>query len=647
MDEIDVFFTQKLYYSKKDIKNDFFITITNGKNLDPQPEKEKNKEDNDKKPTISILGLEKLFKKDSIDKLMDEFTEALGKGVSNWTISYEESQNYQKKCLIIKSNTDEFFTISFSINNYEFTALSTSGFIDDPETIGLTVYFDNFDTIYPNLANHIKKVDSIKIFEIPYINQFDVLSNDGKKKITAAVKGSEVIFNWEVGPAEETVEVSLTDEKGTVIKNASAIIDEDKKFTLSLKKDGYEVSKTIDIKAVYIDELALHDFEDHPAMAIHKGDKARIIWSVKNASSASVHLRDELGTEITESPYIVKIDNDKTFTLEIELNGEMESRKLDVHKTLWKKEIGSVNLPFRPDEKCNNKITFIPNNNSQDDYYFFRHPKLYHSSNLTSWEKIADYPTPPNNFICYSYYFQKISIDSNTLRGITTYYTSKDTSIEGFSSHFYNLDTHQWDYPAHFLPQNCQNNELLFYHTQNQSALNSETNYEILFEIHEHSIYFALIWFRGPDTFEELLTLSDKKIISIDTLIDSNNQMYLAILCDNNDKKHTQSVLVYSLQIQVQANSHAFTCRNIITIELDRNDQKKIFLAQANSKYIVLDNYVFDLNYNENLSETHFSPIETIPKGEPKVMIFCQKDTSTFSAIVEDGDKATLWTYEP
>ena len=123
--------------------------------------------------------------------------------------------------------------------------------------------------------------------------------------------------------------------------------------------------------------------------------------------------------------------------------------------------------------------------------------------------------------------------------------------------------------------------------------------------------------------------------------------MYLAILCDNNDKKYPQSVLVYSLQIQVQANSHAFTCRNIITIELDRNDQKKIFLAQANSKYIVLDNYVFDLNYNGNLSETHFSPIETIPKGEPKVMIFCQKDTSTFSAIVEDGDKATLWTYEP
>ena len=75
MDEIDVFFTQKLYYSKKDIKNDFFITITNGKNLNPQPEKEKNKEDNNKKPTISILGLEKLFKKDSIDKLMDKFAE--------------------------------------------------------------------------------------------------------------------------------------------------------------------------------------------------------------------------------------------------------------------------------------------------------------------------------------------------------------------------------------------------------------------------------------------------------------------------------------------------------------------------------------------------------------------------------------------
>ena len=393
----------------------------------------------------------------------------------------------------------------------------------------------------------------------------------------------------------------------------------------------------MDIKAVYIKELTIHDKNDKSVKAIYKGEDVKILWSVANGETAKVYVWKN--NEQIEP--VVKINEDSKFTIVLEQDGDSESQTFWIYKTLWKKELGSVNLPFTPDEKSNNKISFVSNNNSPDDYYFFRHPMLYHSSNLTEWEKIAKIPTFPENFISYGYYYKKISI--NQYIGITVYYTSKDSSTEGFSSQFYDLNINQWTTPVHFLPKDFKNDELLFYHTGSTSPLNIADLYEILFEIHEHSIYFSLISYYKIYQLPGFIAIPESKIISVDTLFASNNQMDLAILCDN---EQAQYIYIYHLSISSEQDSPCCQCEYIKAIKLDRNDQKKIFLAQANSKYIVTDNYVFEMNGDQNLSDMHFSPIDTIAEGNPKIMILGQKDNSAFSAIVVDGTNASLWTYD-
>ena len=621
MNEISVQLSKKMFFSKKtQIRNDFCITITNGKTPDPQILNHFLEDPNARIPQISVLGLEKLFK--DADS-MKSFAEALNHKKSYWNISY----NANGKVLIFELKKKKFYSDSFAVKNYEFTALSHSKFENDPQTIGVEIYFDNFDVIYPELASHIKEVDSTLAYETPYINEFKVEYLN--KSVSAVFKGREVGFNWNVGPSEKDVDVSLYDETGTFIGNVAsqskATVDGDKKFTLKVKKDGYEVSKTLDVKAVYIEELSLHDFNDQPALAIHKGDKAKILWSVKNSECASVSLQDEFGTLVTESPYIVRIDQDKTFTLKIELNGDVAFRKLDVHKTNWKKISDNVNIPFKPKDNEEHRIS-----RGIDGYYTYVHPKIYNSVNLTEWKEIAEFKQAPENFkyVAHECYFyspnQKLGIGySSDQLGIGISYTCKDVNILTWY-----LEKPQW--------WNADKEPKQIYEEKDEwlACLYGSDEYDS-YGIHvcERTIHVYALWHNPWCKMCTINIPDNAKALSV-SMIDNHfctvDERFLAVLCDNNH------VYVYNVK---DGSIHSF--------EFDRTDQKKVFIVKTNSIYVLLDNYVFELNGNKDLSETGFSPIDTIAKKDEAFMFVGEYDNSRFAAIVGDNDKATLWYYEP
>ena len=623
MNEITVKFTDKMFYSKKTkIGNDFHIAITNGKTPNTQQLKDFIENPNAKIPTISILGLDKLFKKEDS---MYAFAESLNNGNHYWNISYKNFLNYGK-CLVAELKKKAFYSDSFAVNNYEFTALSESKFDKDPQAIGIQIYFDNFDVIYPELASHIKEVDSTLAYETPYINEFNVKYLN--KSVSAVFKGREVGFSWNVGPSEKKVEASLYDETGTFIGNVAsqckATVNGDKKFTLKAKKDGYEVSKTLDIKAVYIKELSLHDFNDQPALAIHKGDKAKIIWSVKNSACASVSLHDELGNKITESPYIVRIDQDKTFTLKIELNGEIKTQALDVHKTLWKKISDNVNIPFKPKDNGEQRISL-----GTDGYYTYVHPKIYNSVNLTEWKEIAEFQQAPENF---KYVTHGCSYNSYTRIDIS--YTCKDANILTW---YHSDKTPKWGNIDKEPKQKYEEKEEWL------ACLFGSDEYDSYgFHVCERTIHVYALW-HNPWIKLCTITVPDNAKILSASMIDNHfctvTERFLAVLCDNNH--------VYVYNVWNTRGERVILDKYMCSFEIDRNDQKRISMVKTNSIYVVLDNYVFELNGNKDLSETRFSPIDTIAKKDEAFMFVGEYDNSRFAAIVGDNDNATLWYYEP
>ena len=161
-------------------------------------------------------------------------------------------------------------------------------------------------------------------------------------------------------------------------------------------------------------------------------------------------------------------------------------------------------------------------------------------------------------------------------------------------------------------------NKILFGHVDSKCFVVYEHNIEIYKE--EFKLFTSI-------TLPE--DAANATIVSIDTL---SQLSLLAILCNNG--------CIYILEQKASANVLA-------TIKLERNDQKRVFLIKTDALYVVLENYVFKLNekFEVESVETHFSPLDTLPKYSEKFMIV-GNDSSALYAIVGYGEEMSLWTYK-
>ena len=379
-------------------------------------------------------------------------------------------------------------------------------------------------------------------------------------------------------------------------------------------------------QVAYIDKFAAFEYnpqeqnkenEPQEVKAIHKGDWASIQWDLGNLDHYTASLLDENGERKTNvSPYIVQIDKDRKFTLKVKKDNTIVTQSLNVYRTLWEKVAeGKCPDGFTPDPKGNNKFF----RRSLDNYYYiFIHPFLYYSEDLVSWKIYKDFeknkPTLPQkyNYYCCNY------LDS--YEKIVICYTCEDKI---FLTEYY-FDQ-KWTTPV-----SLKNQEWSFCH-----AVKKNTSTTKLFAVNNKCIDIFDI--SNNKLINDGSITMPGKIISIDTLIIETlfddplkdySETYCAILCDNN------RAYVYNLDNEYRNN----------IFEFEKDNQHNIFLIKTNSIYIVLDNYVFELNDKEKFSDQHFSPKDTIKDQNNQNLSFIGKRNSdTFSEIILDNGSLCLW----
>ena len=481
------------------------------------------------------------------------------------------------------------------------------------------------------VTKHEKEISRDISIKAVYIENIEALdSND--KSINEVIKGETVKIIWSLSNSDETTKVYLLDETKEAIDPNKIIIDRDRTFTLKVDQGGDTITKEISIKAVFIEKIDIQDSDGNKVKSIYKGEKAKINWSLINGENAKVSLLDENEHEVSNE---IIIDRDRTLTLKVELNGKFATETITVFKTLWKKEKVNLSIPFKPDKKSNPKIIQLSNMEFRSGYYTYIHPTLYYSNNLTEWNTTPVTVNIPDSFKYYTFDITFVLAFVN----LDIYFTDVDKITE-FEYNMVDFSCqHGWDIPKPF-PE-IEESQFCFFKYMIKSYPPYDYH-DAYFCVLENSILvYKGIWRQESSRLD---FPKDVKIISIDFINFFNDgynaKNFLAILCNDNH------IYVYEITLEesIFGGSHEFRWNCISIFDLEKNDQKKVTLVKANSIYVVTDNYVFELNGNKDLSETHFSPLETTKENQG-TMIIGPKDNNSFAAIVQDGDNASLWTY--
>jgi hypothetical protein len=311
MGKITAKFSEGIFFSNNNEnkeKNDFYFNIF----VSGKPRENNNNEQGF--PQIYILGLEQLFTNDeSIGSTMDDFASSFDtNGNEDWSISYGESP--YGKCLIvscaankIKENMSVVFQLS---KRYEFTAE-----FKDKESIGVKVYFDNFDTIFSDIDKNIEQISIVTAYEMPYIDEFEVLNSKGDK--VKAIPDEEFgEISWSFGNVEK-VSASLCDETGIEVANIPphrVKIDKDRWFKLFAEKNGCKISRTLFIKDAYF---------------INNTDDWNVFATAVNNGNTYADKLVVLGADITVSQKIGNSDTNKFFSGTFDGNGHTVTANIE------------------------------------------------------------------------------------------------------------------------------------------------------------------------------------------------------------------------------------------------------------------------------------------------------------------------------
>ena len=269
MNEIDAKFPPTIFYTKQkdsNVKNDFYFTIETNCSIRKDIPSEQ------KTPKIYIKGLEQLF---SSESAMEAFAKSFqaSSNVDDWIITYGCFRDTQELCLVAtycldpeaSSIPENIFPIAFRSVQEKFQFTADFSKFSDKDPIGIQVYFDDFDFLSSELKDKIgPQKYSINVNEIAYILDFYAkYTKDAKDpqapKVQAIHKGEEAEIGWDLGDVHK-VSASLCDENGCQVANLpftyNVKIDRDRKFTLSVEKDGHVETKSLPVYRTLWEKVA-------------------------------------------------------------------------------------------------------------------------------------------------------------------------------------------------------------------------------------------------------------------------------------------------------------------------------------------------------------------------------------------------------
>lgn len=667
-------------------KNDFYINFfVSGKLKDNTIKK-------DKFVHAYILGLERLFKNDdSLGTTMENFAKAFNKnGNDGCEVAYESNTPYGNALVvsfasdIIKENMS--VTIQLS-EKYEFTAE-----FKDKDAIRIVVHFDDFNVFFDDLPQNIPQEHVIIANELAYVDDFAAIDSK-RNRVKTVLKGEWVEISWSVGNVEK-VSASLSDENGVVVANEPSYkeqINEDRKFTLNLEKDGHIVTQILSVNQISPVEVVVYN-EDGERWW-YNGDPStnnieRITWSGKNIEKCDVSLYDENGVVVAkESPYIYRVNqyksSGKLFTLKIERDDCVITKKIPVGEQKWVMDTNYFKLKHEwfkhltinffdefnksknvidlknslidgfkltdrftriyptfwgyhplPDEKGSN--LFFYTTYGQGGFLIYIHPDIWFFDTFFGenkinylWKKLSSYDKAPkwNDIKCY-----KTSACSNDKFLICI--TLKDR----IAIRRYKTYNNPWDHEITIekkifdkYADKDKDGEFLF--CQTSSSSNG------LYAVYQHAIYWYSFNYDGYESLHEpslkWTMPEDAKEANIVSISNCGDCGRLAILCDNNYVyKRWEDKAPHSLD------------NGSIYLEHIKNP-KDIILYDSNT--IIVDGYVIKFDENGSISnqdDAFFSPKQTIEYPENMFFgIYSDQNKKTTKALTWDQKGKNFWSY--
>ena len=277
MNKIDAKFPPTIFYTKQndcDVQNDFYFTIETNCSIQKDIPSEQ------KTPKIYIKGLEQLF---SSESSMEAFAKSFqaSSNVDDWIIKYECFRDTQELCLVAEYSLDpeassipeNIFPVAFRSVQEKFQFTADFSKFSDKDPIGIQVYFDDFDFLSSELKDKIGPQEyTINVNEIAYILDFYAkYTKDAKDpqapKVHAIHKGEEAEIGWDLGDVHK-VSASLYDENGYQVANLpftyNTKIDRDRKFTLSVEKDGHVETRSMTVYRTLWEKVAEVDSSSLP-----------------------------------------------------------------------------------------------------------------------------------------------------------------------------------------------------------------------------------------------------------------------------------------------------------------------------------------------------------------------------------------------
>lgn len=654
-------------------------------------------------PIIQIKGIKKFFYTNAIKKHTQSISMRFCDTLDNFIADFMpigEDNNWSRPPDYIASSD----TLTFSCNeNPLFTPNYTVGFelstkctfrksLINNEPIILEVLFKNFDSIFDGLDNEINASYTIYAKEVPYVENVAVLNSEGKE-VKTVLKGEYVTITWTVDNDNKT-SVFLCDEIGntvTTVPPYKVQINEDRRFTLKLEKDGRTVSLPVPVNQISPVEIAvLNENGNRWRYDGDRNDIAIITWSGDNIEKCTVSLCDKKGVVVaTKSPYRLEdAPHRKIYTLKIERDDCIITESIPICNCGW--EIDSAFRAYTEDptnfypfskwtkdyfieyKKNNNiedlikkifakllnqhfkhlnqkEILPIPDNKgtnlffygdyayereSYPGFFIYIHPNIWFYSTLKeylhykySWRPIKHYDNHPN---WNDFKCYKTSKTFNRRAALRICYTFDDRiTIRDF---YYNIP--QWGDEITIEKNNFdkfadkhKDGEFLFCQGVNN-------RYNMIYAVYQHAVYLYELNYSTKNlgkNYHKFTLPKEAKGANIISISNDNVKDDLAILCDNN--------YVYVLEPDEIATSFK-------SLHLDYiKTPKDILFLEKNT--IIVDGHVIEFNDNgciKNIIESSFSPKQTI--DVPENMFFGIDNRGSIKALTWDHKKRTFWQYK-
>lgn len=657
-------------------------------------------------PIIQIKGIKKFFYTNAIKKhtqsISMRFCDTLDNFIADFRPIGEDNNwstppdyNASSDTLTFSCNENPLFTPNYTVGFELSTKCTFRKSLINNEPIILEVLFKNFDSIFDGLDNEINASYTIYAKEVPYVENVAVLNSEGKE-VKTVLKGEYVTITWTVDNDNKT-SVFLCDESGktvTTVPPYNVQINEDRRFTLKLEKDGRTVSLPVPVNQISPVEIAV--FNENGDRWWYDGNPetnkiATISWSGDNIEKCAVSLCEADDVVVTtESPYRLDIrDYHDFYTLKIERDDRVVTKIIPIDPSAWRmdekysrkiehdKENGEINakilekqaifdvkdyaykdvksLAFDlltkipdyyhriqihknqhpiPDKKGSNIFFYSKDphvNDCQKGFFIYIHPEMWFFD-TTDFDH--------SRIISYLWYKVKDYDNSPNWKDFKCYKTSEDgngivvcyTFNDRITIRRYNCGSAQWDKET-TIKKECF--DQFADKDKDGDFLFCQGVNNWIYAVYQHAVYLYELNYSTKSLGKNYckFTLPEEaKGTNIISISNSKDRDDLAILCDNN--------YVYLLRSDRDPRLKKYS------LHLDYLKTPKDVLYDDNDNIIVDGHVIRNIgsNHVKNIIESSFSPKQTI--DVPENMFFGIDRAGYIKALTWDHKKRTFWQYK-